>query len=655
MLLLSLALTASPRAQSVTDSVRIDVRVYTYHVPAAGNFWACGAGVYGTWPDVIAQVANGPSRYEDYSIVAADDERLPPGLGQATTREDVGLIVPDGFYGVTGQESSATTPIGVYTAACQQIERGTRATLSGEPFGLNGLLYRFTGWYATFSMNDGTPIALFEWEQTEGLDVELDASFESEQSREIDATAPGNKRPVASYAWDFGDGTLGSGAIPTHTYTEPGDYDVTLTVTDDDGQQNDITQTVTVEPGGLLVYTQPVPTTAAVGDSVSVLVWVQNESDAPIYDVRVPGGLYLQDRYAEDLVFSRIVQQDVPTPGSNPQMRLFDVLAPGQLEQIDLRYKVDEDDALYSDPDDGSISRIPTTWVSRVLNVSGRTEPNNEGSPVPVRDRDDDCATTPCSNAFVVEPFTFDIEIRTLTTAGDTRQVRTGLVKGGTFSAFDAGRLSTDGIPLVCESGCIDVEVTVLDQDGDPAADEQVFIRDRFPDTARLTGTTGGDFFCQRRAEQTAPFVCSEPGLGLDLTTDADGKVRVFYAVPAVDEATSFEIEASVGVLNERDDERVTLTAEPAAVYEADHVVSPASDLYVSALSRVTGAASTVIIGEYCEGGVKWYRDEVLGTSRLAAYQRNAVVGRTNVLNAWTCTVATTIYGSTGPLGVAWV
>ncbi|MEM6327022.1 MAG: T9SS type A sorting domain-containing protein, partial [Bacteroidota bacterium] len=47
--------------------------------------------------------------------------------------------------------------------------------------------------------------------------------------------------------------------------------------------------------------------------------------------------------------------------------------------------------------------------------------------------------------------------------------------------------------------------------------------------------------------------------------------------------------------------------------------------------------------------------DEVLGTSRLAAYQRNAVVGRTNVLNAWTCTVATTIYGSTGPLGVAWV
>jgi PKD repeat protein len=36
-----------------------------------------------------------------------------------------------------------------------------------------------------------------------------------------------------SYSWDFGDGGTGSGATPTHVYTVPGNYIVTLTVTDD--------------------------------------------------------------------------------------------------------------------------------------------------------------------------------------------------------------------------------------------------------------------------------------------------------------------------------------------------------------------------------------------------------------------------------------
>jgi PKD repeat protein len=36
-----------------------------------------------------------------------------------------------------------------------------------------------------------------------------------------------------TYAWTFGDGGSGSGVSPAHTYTAPGDYAVTLTVTDD--------------------------------------------------------------------------------------------------------------------------------------------------------------------------------------------------------------------------------------------------------------------------------------------------------------------------------------------------------------------------------------------------------------------------------------
>ncbi|KRF04711.1 hypothetical protein ASG88_21115 [Nocardioides sp. Soil777] len=45
-------------------------------------------------------------------------------------------------------------------------------------------------------------------------------------------TAPGT---VASYAWDFGDGTTGTGVSTTHTYTSGGAKTITLTVTDNQG------------------------------------------------------------------------------------------------------------------------------------------------------------------------------------------------------------------------------------------------------------------------------------------------------------------------------------------------------------------------------------------------------------------------------------
>ena len=38
-----------------------------------------------------------------------------------------------------------------------------------------------------------------------------------------------------TYSWDFGDGTTGSGATTSHTYTDPGNYNVTLTLTNAEG------------------------------------------------------------------------------------------------------------------------------------------------------------------------------------------------------------------------------------------------------------------------------------------------------------------------------------------------------------------------------------------------------------------------------------
>ncbi len=51
---------------------------------------------------------------------------------------------------------------------------------------------------------------------------------------------------IQSYVWDFGDGTTYSGAIVVHTYENPGEYTVTLTVTDNAGMNQSYSQVVRI-------------------------------------------------------------------------------------------------------------------------------------------------------------------------------------------------------------------------------------------------------------------------------------------------------------------------------------------------------------------------------------------------------------------------
>jgi len=63
------------------------------------------------------------------------------------------------------------------------------------------------------------------------------------------ASSASQGRTIASYSWDFGDGSgPGSGVSPTHAYTSLGTFTVTLVVTDDLGQKGNSSKTVTVSP-----------------------------------------------------------------------------------------------------------------------------------------------------------------------------------------------------------------------------------------------------------------------------------------------------------------------------------------------------------------------------------------------------------------------
>ena len=53
---------------------------------------------------------------------------------------------------------------------------------------------------------------------------------------------------IVSWSWDFDDGNTSTLQNPSHVYNQEGEYQVVLTVTDDDGSTDTITKTVTVTP-----------------------------------------------------------------------------------------------------------------------------------------------------------------------------------------------------------------------------------------------------------------------------------------------------------------------------------------------------------------------------------------------------------------------
>jgi PKD repeat protein len=61
-------------------------------------------------------------------------------------------------------------------------------------------------------------------------------------------STPGTGRRIVRYDWDFGDGEKKTGVTTTHDYSPSGVYLVTLTVTDNLGEQTKSSQPVTVRP-----------------------------------------------------------------------------------------------------------------------------------------------------------------------------------------------------------------------------------------------------------------------------------------------------------------------------------------------------------------------------------------------------------------------
>ena len=177
------------------------------------------------------------------------------GSGTVPNQPPVAAFTPT----ITGEAlsvdaSASTDPDGTVASYAWDFGDGSTQAASSNPTATH--IYAGPGIYnivLTVTDNDGAtdtvgqpvmavhvnqpPVAAFQ--STIGA---LTANLDGSSSTDPDGT-------VASYAWDFGDGsTQAASASPTasHTYSKSGSYQVTLTVTDNSGATNAVKGTVQV-------------------------------------------------------------------------------------------------------------------------------------------------------------------------------------------------------------------------------------------------------------------------------------------------------------------------------------------------------------------------------------------------------------------------
>jgi YVTN family beta-propeller protein len=236
----------------------------------AGTAIAVGSNPFGVaiTPDgATAYVAN----FASNNVTPIDTQANTAGTAIAVGTTPAGIaITPDGDTAyVANQNSNNVTPIGTATNAA-----GTAIAVGTGPFAVAITPDGATAYVANQSSNNvtpidtatntaGTAIAVGSFPRAVAItpDQAPTAAFTATpapagQATSFDASSssapPG--QTVASYHWDFGDGSTQttSSATTAHTYADAGNQTATLTVTDDAGCSTDQTftgQTVSCNGG----------------------------------------------------------------------------------------------------------------------------------------------------------------------------------------------------------------------------------------------------------------------------------------------------------------------------------------------------------------------------------------------------------------------
>ncbi len=239
---------ASTQAQfcSYHSQVELDSTMVTYVVQPWTAQWGQGAGCDDpAAPDITLPV-------DQLTLAQQVGQKLVSPLSQANIAAIVDPDVVDGWYGVGGTEinDNGCFPLG-----------GTLDNVS-----INGATYALQREFNNAGAIETDPNAL----PCSGT-VLLNPAFVVPGPVDVGDTVMFDGSVTAStlmvhngaYQWNFGDGTTGTGPSVDHQYSNPGNYQVKLTVTDRGGNTASISQTVQV----LGANGQPAPPPASSGSS----------------------------------------------------------------------------------------------------------------------------------------------------------------------------------------------------------------------------------------------------------------------------------------------------------------------------------------------------------------------------------------------------
>jgi PKD repeat protein len=195
---------------------------------------------------------------------------LSPTAGQpvafdgSASNDPEGPIASYGWSFGDGESASGATPSHTYDHAGDYTVTLTVTDAEGKTGKVSHLVrIAEVAPLASFSVTSSSPTA--------GQPLAFDGSASSD---------PGGT--IVSYEWNFGDGSQGTGATPSHIYANPGSYTVTLTVTDNEGKIAEVSHLVDVAeapPLASFSVTTPSPTA---GQSVAFDGSASSGPDGPV-------------------------------------------------------------------------------------------------------------------------------------------------------------------------------------------------------------------------------------------------------------------------------------------------------------------------------------------------------------------------------------
>ena len=229
------------------DGVRAAFRTDVTTARVFDGYWRIGSDLVGTWP---SQPASGSLQGD------IDEVALYPAA--------LGLQQVQSHYRASGRslDVPATPPTAAFTSTVNFLTVSADASGSSDP---NGPISSYAWDFGDGTSGTGVTVQhayAAPGTYTVRLTVQDDTGNRATTSRAVTASAPPANRPpvaaftssvnqlsaafnatgssdpdgtVASYAWDFGDGTAGTGATASHDYAAAGTYQATLTVTDNAG------------------------------------------------------------------------------------------------------------------------------------------------------------------------------------------------------------------------------------------------------------------------------------------------------------------------------------------------------------------------------------------------------------------------------------